>query len=150
MSAGRPPSAADQPGSRCSCSRAAAVAHWVFRCAVGVTTSSGAGRRASVSRAATRASVVLPAPGVATARKSGWPRPTKASSAACCHGRRRTLSLTGTPAPSLAVCERSPHDCSSRLVREVPVALAHPHQPPHGPNLFAQLALLEHAQLCQL
>ena len=45
----------DHPGSRCSCRRAAAVAHCIFRWAVGVTTSSGAGRWARVIRAATRA-----------------------------------------------------------------------------------------------
>src|SRR5205085_3980748 len=40
--------------------------------------------------------------------------------------------------------------CSSPLVGEVAVALAHPHQPPHSTHFLAQLPLLEHSQLRQL
>ncbi len=42
MSAGTPPSEGDQAGSRCSCSRAAAWAHWTLRWAVGATMTTGA------------------------------------------------------------------------------------------------------------
>ena len=72
MSAGSAPPAADHDGSRWSENAAAARAHWIFRCAVGATTISRPGRSASWCRAAVRAKVVLPAPGVATARKSGF------------------------------------------------------------------------------
>ena len=51
--------------------RAAASAHWVFRCSVGATTViRSITRRESSSAATVSAKVVLPAPGVATARKS--------------------------------------------------------------------------------
>ena len=51
--------------------RAAASAHWVFRCSVGATTvTRSMTRRDSSSEATVSANVVLPAPGVATARKS--------------------------------------------------------------------------------
>ena len=51
--------------------RAAASAHWCLRCSVGVTIVSVAtSRRASSSAATVRAYAVLPAPGVATRRKS--------------------------------------------------------------------------------
>ena len=50
---------------------AAASAHWVLRCSVGATTViRSTTRRASRSAATVSANVVLPAPGVATARKS--------------------------------------------------------------------------------
>ena len=54
--------------------RAAASAHWVLRCSVGATTVTRSTTPRCSSSAATRsAKVVLPAPGVATARKSrGW------------------------------------------------------------------------------
>ncbi len=49
--------------------RAAASAHWVLRCSVGVTTViRSTTLRASSSAAMVSAKVVLPAPGVATAR----------------------------------------------------------------------------------
>src|SRR5690242_16646500 len=95
MSGGSGPSAGVQAGSRWSCSRAAALAHWTLRWAVGATTTTGAGRRASSVRSATRANVVLPAPGVATARKSGCAEASKRASAACCQGRRVTRRDTG-------------------------------------------------------
>ena len=51
--------------------RAAAAAHWVFRCSVGQTTVTPSTVPSASSSAAIRsANVVLPAPGVATARKS--------------------------------------------------------------------------------
>ena len=51
--------------------RAAAAAHWCLRCSVGVTMVRNAtSRRASNSAATVSAYVVLPAPGVATSRKS--------------------------------------------------------------------------------
>src|SRR6188472_4425315 len=97
MSGGSGPSAGVQAGSRWSWSRAAAWAHWSFRCAVGATTTTGAGRRARTVRSAVRANVVLPAPGVATARKSGCDEAAKRARAACCQGRSRTLRDTGRP-----------------------------------------------------
>ena len=51
--------------------RCAAAAHWYFRCSVGVTTVIAMiSRRASSSAAMVSAQAVLPAPGVATSRKS--------------------------------------------------------------------------------
>ena len=62
------------------------------------------------------AKVVLPAPGVATARKSARRRPTKRSRAAFCHGLSRTMRVIGTADAS---------DRSCRRVRESPA-------PPRG------------------
>lgn len=69
--------------------RAAASAHWVFRCSVGQTTVIFETTPAPISSTATRsANVVFPAPGVATARKSrGWAF-RYCSSAAACQARR--------------------------------------------------------------
>ena len=68
--------------------RCAASAHWTFRCSVGVTTVILVMIRASSSSRATRsAKVVLPAPGVATARKSRGPSVRYCSSAAACQAR---------------------------------------------------------------
>ena len=68
---------------------AAASAHWVLRCSVGATTViRSTTRRASSSAATESAKVVLPAPGVATARKSRGLRSKYAVSAAVCHARR--------------------------------------------------------------
>ena len=51
--------------------RSAASAHWVFRCSVGATmTIRSTTRLASRLAATVSAKEVLPAPGVATARKS--------------------------------------------------------------------------------
>src|SRR6188474_189159 len=91
MSAGRPPSTGDHAGSRCSCKRAAACAHCTLRWAVGATMTTGALRSARASRRAAKANVVLPAPGVATARKSGAEDALRRARAACCQGRSRTL-----------------------------------------------------------
>ena len=67
---------------------AAASAHWFFRCSVGVTTVTAAMVRSDSSSAATRsAKVVLPAPGVATARKSLGLRTRYVDSARRCHVR---------------------------------------------------------------
>ena len=56
--------------------RAAASAHCVFRCSVGATTTMRSTiRRRKSSVARRRANVVLPAPGVAAARKSRGPPP---------------------------------------------------------------------------
>ena len=68
---------------------AAASAHWVFRCSVGaITVIRSITRRASSSLATVSANVVLPAPGVATARKSRGFVSKYAFSAAVCHARR--------------------------------------------------------------
>src|SRR5581483_12074570 len=67
--------------------------HWSFRWAVGATTTSRLGCRASAHRAAVSAKVVLPAPGVATARKSFASDATKRSNAAFCHDLRRTVRV---------------------------------------------------------
>ena len=67
-------SPARHDGSRARSKAAAAAAHCPFRCWVGATTTRRAsGWSASQCRAAVRAKVVLPAPGVATARKSTPP-----------------------------------------------------------------------------
>src|SRR5579875_1773736 len=97
MSAGSAPSAAAHCGSRWTPKRAAAAAHWSLRWAVGATTTSRRGPSLSASRltAAVRANVVLPAPGVATARKSGSGQAWKRSRATFCQGRRRTRRVTG-------------------------------------------------------
>ena len=59
------------PGSSMIPTLAAATDHWVFRCSVGATTvMAWTTPVASSSEAIRRAKVVLPAPGVATARKS--------------------------------------------------------------------------------
>src|SRR5690242_11785979 len=97
MSGGRAPSAGVHAGSRWSWRRDAARAHWTFRWAVGATMTTGAGRFASTVRSAVSANVVLPAPGVATARKSGCAEAAKRARAACCQGRRVTLRDTGEP-----------------------------------------------------
>ena len=68
--------------------RAAASAHWVLRCSVGATTvTRSTTRRDSSSAATVSAKVVLPAPGVATARKSLGFSVKYASSAAVCQAR---------------------------------------------------------------
>src|SRR6266480_3915180 len=92
MSRGNVPSAADHRGSRCRSNAAAADAHCAFRWAVGTTTMSlRPGSAARAFRAAVRAKVVFPAPGVATARKSGAPQAAKRSSALFCQGRSVTV-----------------------------------------------------------
>ena len=69
--------------------RAAASAHWYFRCSVGVTTVTEATVRSASSSVATRSpNVVLPAPGVAAARKSRGPRARYLASALRCQARR--------------------------------------------------------------
>ena len=91
MSAGSRPSRGLHCGSRCRSSRAAARDHCSLRCWVGATTTT---RRVGCSlrccTAAVRANVVLPAPGVATARKSAPSWAWNRSRAAFCQGRRRT------------------------------------------------------------
>ena len=68
---------------------AAASAHCVLRCSVGATTViRSITRRDSSSAATVSANVVLPAPGVATARKSRCVRSKYAVSAAVCQARR--------------------------------------------------------------
>src|SRR5262249_23137825 len=115
---------ADQAGSRSSCSRPAASAHCCLRWAVGVTTISAEGRCASTWRAATSANVVLPAPGVATARKSGPAAALKRVSAVCCHGRKRTLRLGGTldilPCPSSLRAANLPRSSSKHAACALP------------------------------
>ncbi len=65
------PEPAEYVGSIGMPARAAASAHWSLRCSVGATTMIRSTiRRPSSSAAADSAKVVLPAPGVATARKS--------------------------------------------------------------------------------
>src|SRR3954470_12548582 len=87
--------------------RSAACAHWYLRCCVGTTTTT---RRitfwTSARRPAVSAKVVLPAPGVATARKLGELLASNWASASYCHGRsgtgpcsaaRTAYSPLGTP-----------------------------------------------------
>jgi hypothetical protein len=89
-----------QSGSSWSPSRWAASDHWIFRWLVGATTTSrpppvgtlGA-HAARVARAQVSANVVLPAPGVATARKSGSGEARNRSKAARCHGRSVTVDM---------------------------------------------------------
>ena len=74
--------------------RDAASAHWVLRCSVGATTvTRSTTRRDSSSAATVSAKVVLPAPGVATARKSRGLVVKYSSSAADCQAR----SLVAVP-----------------------------------------------------
>ncbi len=89
MSEGNAPCAGVHPASRCRSRAEAARAHWNLRWAVGTTTISRPGDWARDRRAAARARVVLPAPGVATARKSDWVDRSSWSSAASCQGRSR-------------------------------------------------------------
>ena len=71
-------------------SRSAAWAHCNLRCCVGTTTTSRRIWRANSARsAAASANAVLPAPGVATARKSGRSLSSNCSSATRCHSRNR-------------------------------------------------------------
>ena len=68
--------------------RAAASAHWYFRCSVGHTMVTWwTSPAASSSVAARRAKAVLPAPGVATARKSCGMADRYFASAAACQAR---------------------------------------------------------------
>ena len=68
--------------------RAAASAHWSLRCSVGATTVIRSTiRRPSSSAATDSAKVVLPAPGVATARKSRGCASKYCRIAAVCHAR---------------------------------------------------------------
>src|SRR5690606_15457343 len=69
--------------------RAAAAAHWCLRCSVGATTVIWSTVRSASNSAATRrANVVLPAPGVATARKSRGLVARYLVRARRCHARR--------------------------------------------------------------
>ncbi len=68
---------------------AAAFDHWCFRCSVGATIVTFAIVRSASSSLATRsANVVLPAPGVATARKSCGAAARYRDSATRCQARR--------------------------------------------------------------
>ena len=98
MSGARAPLEADHSGWRCRPKRVAARVHCSLRWAVGATiTSRRPGTPRSSRNAAARAKVVLPAPGVATVRKSGPVSAAAAnrSSAAFCQGRRRTTRDIG-------------------------------------------------------
>ena len=69
--------------------RPAASAHWLLRCSVGQTIVTFSTTPAPISSTAMRrAKVVLPAPGVATARKSLGEAAMYCSKAAACHARR--------------------------------------------------------------
>ena len=82
------PLPAEYAGSIGMPARAAASAHWVLRCSVGATTVIRSTiRRPSSSAATVSANVVLPAPGVATARKSRGEPARYCSSAAVCQAR---------------------------------------------------------------
>ena len=92
----------------------------------------GRGRPPSWCRAAVRANVVLPAPGVATARKSGAADSTKRSRAAFCQGRRRTVRVIGTADASDRSCRRAPkaRPRPEAIVERLPQwPLAHPVRP---------------------
>src|ERR1700722_10180029 len=81
--------------------RWAACAHWCFRCSVGVTTVTDLiSRRASSSAATVKANAVLPAPGVATSRKSRRGRRKYSLYAACCQARRPLTRSCLTVAPA--------------------------------------------------
>ena len=96
----------------------AASAHWTLRCEVGATTTSRRRRLAARScTAAHRAKVVLPAPGVATARKSGASAAASRSRARFCHGRRRTLRAMGADQDGTAAGGLAPHGRSARCDR---------------------------------
>src|SRR5690606_24456888 len=85
----RPRRAPPVPGSSWMPTRAAASAHWLLRCSVGVTTMTRLTMRLLSRWWATRsAKVVLPAPGVATHRKSLGASDVYRSKASRCHARR--------------------------------------------------------------
>ena len=80
-------------GSSAMPTRAAAAAHWSLRCSVGTTTVIWSTvRSASSSAAIRRANVVLPAPGVATARKSRGLAPRYFTNARRCQPRKAWVS----------------------------------------------------------
>src|SRR5437867_2631260 len=94
--------------------RSAASAHWVLRCWVGTTTTTRRAVRAvSARQTAASAKLVLPAPGVATARKSALARASNAARASRCQGRRRR-------ARSGPGCGGWGESCSMAKVEEVP------------------------------
>ena len=104
----------DHPGSRWRSRAAAARAHWNLRWAVGTTTTRRLNSAASSCRAAARANVVFPAPGVATARKSRPGAFPNRSSAARCQGRSRIER--GTQSRRVTSVEPTVTRCS-RLVQ---------------------------------
>src|ERR1700712_4339369 len=80
--------------------RVAACAHWYLRCSVGQTiVTVSTDRSPSSSFAAVSAKVVLPAPGVATARKSLGRSARERVSARRCHWRRGGAGGAGPVAP---------------------------------------------------
>ena len=115
-------------GSRRSPKPSAASAHCTFRWAVGTITTTREARLAiSVRRAAISANVVLPAPGVATARKSGSCFASNFASASTCHRRSvgRPLRFFAAPmAPPTA--HRWVTDGASRNVRDCRVGVRPP------------------------
>lgn len=132
-SAGSRAMAGDHSESKWSPNLSAADAHCVFKCAVGATTITRHRRSVITHRAADSAKVVFPAPGVATAKKSGNSDARNFSSAARCQGRRRiarlitrTLSQPQFPPPRLVF--RSRFWC-------------HPPTSPGSPSNFARFAL---------
>ena len=79
----------ENAGSMWIPTRPAASAHWLLRCSVGQTIVTFSTTPAPISSTAMRkAKVVLPAPGVATARKSCGEAAMYCSRAAACHARR--------------------------------------------------------------
>src|SRR5690606_37091235 len=109
-------------GSRWRPKRAAAWAHWSFRWLVGATTTRRwPGSAARCRRAAVKAKVVLPAPGVATARKSGPGGASSRSSASFCHLLSR-IDLAMGPA-TLGRPRAPPAPCGERSRATLRVAL---------------------------
>src|SRR5882757_2052816 len=86
--------------------RPAASAHWYFRCSVGVTTVTAAMVRSASSSAAIRSpNVVLPAPGVAAARKSLGEAARYRASARRCQPRRPGPAGAELPSAELPSAE---------------------------------------------
>ena len=107
MSAGSAPSAADQAGSRCSENAAAARAHCTFRCAVGATTISRAGRVRELVPRGRQGERRLAGAGRRDREEVGLrSASTNWSRAAFCHGRRRMILVIWRGETNARCCGR--------------------------------------------
>ena len=116
------PSALRQRGSRCSPTRSAASAHCARRAVVGQTTMTW---EAPAARIAWQAASVLPAPGVATSRKSARGCAAWRARNSACHG-RGAITPAARPSPGCSAGTapaRSP--APSRRLRSPPARGRH-------------------------
>src|SRR5699024_8111063 len=110
------PEVLEYSGSRAMPARAAEAAHWYLRCSVGATTViASTVRSASSSEATLRPNVVLPAPGVATARKSFGRAMRYLRSAVRCQARSDAPPAGGVECS--AVCSSGPGTAPGSLTR---------------------------------